>query len=190
MCGNGPRAASLTRALARAARVRAQPLPAARLTTAAAVAASAQRIERSWRALGEVDAVVILPSLPIGQRRRNPGLAAWRAGLASTVRAGYVAARAAGLALAAQGRGVLVIVNAAAAAGARDDAVAAVAIEALSCLRDALARALADTVAVVEVTSGSGRGAEAALARAVLALLAGAPTDPLPSVRSGAGSRG
>ena len=187
VCGRGARTTALVRALGGHATVQTTPLAAARLSTAAADLASARRIDQAWRTLGAVDAVIIHPNLSIAPRRRNPGLASWRSGLAATLRASYLAARAAGLALARQGRGTLLIVNDASGA---DDAVAAVAAEGLACLSDALARALMGTVRVAEVSSGSRRGAPAALARGVLAAVDGAPGDSLPIVRSGAGSRG
>jgi hypothetical protein len=189
VCGSGARAAALARALAPCARVETVPLPGARLSTAAAEAASARRIDQAWRALGAVDAVVILVNLSIAPRRRNPSLAAWRTGIAATLRAGYAAARVAGLALARQGRGTLLIVNENGAGGAAD-AVAAVASEGLSCLGAALPRALGGAVRVAEIWSGSRRGHERTLARGILTALGGAPDGSVPRARFSAGSQG
>ena len=187
VCGSGARAAALSRALARGARVHDGPLPAARLTTAAAAAASARRADQAWRALGTVDAVIIHPDLSTGTRGRNPGLAAWRVGIDATLRAAYLLGRAAGLALAQQRRGVLLIVVEPPRA---DDAIAAVVAEALSCLVDALGRAVGRTVRVGEVAIGRPPASAAATARGVLAALDGASRDASPLVRFVGGSPG
>ncbi|MFN8640652.1 MAG: hypothetical protein U0802_02930 [Candidatus Binatia bacterium] len=73
---------------------------------------------------------------------------------------------------------------------AADDAVAVVAAEGLACLVDALARALAPVVRVVEVTSGTAGGALEPVAHAILAIVGGAGPESPANVRSGVGSRG
>lgn len=187
VCGRGARAAALARALAREARVHLATLPAARLSTAAADAASVRLAERAWRTLGTVDAVIIVPTVATASGRRNPAMTAWRAGLDASVRASYLVARAAGVALERQGRGALLIVVETAPAA---DAIAAVASQALSCLVDTLARALGRAVRVGEMAV-DGRGSAAApLARALLQVLAAPPRGPSLVVRTDGGSAG
>lgn len=195
VCGRGVRATALARALSREARVHASSLPAARLSTAAADAASARLADQAWRALGRVDAAIIVPTVATASGRRKPGRAArstvpvarWRAAIDATVRASYLVGRAAGLAFERQGSGiVLVVIDAA----PDDDAVGAVTSEALSCLVDTLGRALRRTVRVAELVIAGRDPSPASLARHLLQALAAPPPGPHLIVRSGARSAG
>jgi hypothetical protein len=105
----------------------------------------------------------------------------------ATLRAAYLLGRAAGLALAQQRRGVLLIVVEPPRA---DDAIAAVVAEALSCLADALGRAVKRPVRVGEVAIGRPPASPAATARGVLAAIDGASRDASPLVRFVGGSPG
>jgi hypothetical protein len=185
---------ALARVLARQARVHHSTLPAARLTTAAADAASVRLADQAWRALGTVDATIIVPTVATSGRHRKPGGApasppasAWRAGIDATVRATYLVGRAAGAALARQGGGALLIVVDRPPAG---DPIAAVTGEALSCLVDTLGRALRRTVRVGEVSVDRAATATAILARRLLHALTAAPPGLRLVVRSGGRSAG
>jgi hypothetical protein len=177
----------LLRALATSARVHAGALPAAGLTTAAANASSERQVREAWRTLGVVDAVVIHPSLSTPPGSRNPGLSAWKRGINASLRATFLLGRAAGAALERQGGGSLIVVI---EPSDPDDAIAAVASDGLSCLVDGLGKALGAGVRVGEIAVGSRRTSMAAVARGVMQAVAAAAREPLPNVRSGAGSRG
>ena len=105
----------------------------------------------------------------------------------ATLRAAYLLGRAAGLALAQQRRGVLLIVVESPRAG---DAIAAVVAEALSCLVDALGRAVGRPIRVGEVAIGRPPASAAATARGVLAAIDAASRDASPLVRFVDGSAG
>jgi hypothetical protein len=146
--------------------VRRAPFPAATLSTAAAQAAAARTVASAQRALGGLDVVVLAPRL--ASRRttagRLPTRAAWHSGLSGPLRAAWLLGRAAALALSEQGRGSLIVVIEAAAA---EDAMAAVAGEALRALVDGLRKAVPVTVDVVAVEHAGGRGDAARAAAAV-----------------------
>jgi len=146
--------------------VRRAPLPAATLDTAAAQAAATRTVAYAGRTLGGLDVVVLAPRL--ASRRpssdRLPTRAAWHADLAGPLRGAWLLGRAAALALIEQARGSLVVVIEAAAA---DDAIAAVAGEALHALVDGLRKAVPTTVGVVAVDLAGGRGDAARAAAAV-----------------------
>jgi len=135
--------------------VRVLPLPAARLTTARAAAASA----RAARRLGAVEAVIIWPTISAPRRSRNPGLRSWRHGLDTALRGSYLTARAVGLALVARGDGRLLLVVDAAADG---DVIGAVLADALSALADGLRKALGPAIDVAQLRAPPRRRRRAA----------------------------
>lgn len=112
-------------------------------------AASRRLVQAAWKAADRLEAVVICPALPTAGATREPDLEQWNAGVAAGLRSPFFLAQQAGLRLAEEGGGRLVVAVGAARGGR--DPMTSVVRAGLECMVVALAKALPSAVVVTAV---------------------------------------